>query len=99
MKRVIAFVILFSLVCLSLCLTNVEAKKKTHTVTFNAYNGKFKAKTNVDKKTIKFKYKHNEKRGESKTESLEKVLLFLVCNAIIILKLAKANRETYDIKK
>lgn len=63
MKRVIAFVILFSLICASLCLTNVEAKKQTHTVTFNAHIGKFKAKINADKKTIKFKYKHNEKRG------------------------------------
>lgn len=63
MKRIVAFIILFSLICAPLCLTNVEAKKKTHTVTFNAYNGVFKAKTNADKKIIKFKYKHNEKRG------------------------------------
>ena len=63
MKRIVALTLLFSLVCTSLCLTNVEAKKKTHTVTFNAYNGVFKAKTNADKKIIKFKYKHNEKRG------------------------------------
>ena len=63
MKRIVAFIILFSLICASLCLTNVEAKKQTHTVTFNAHIGKFKAKINADKKTIKFKYKHNEKRG------------------------------------
>ncbi len=32
-------------------------------MTFNAYNGVFKAKINSNKKRIKFKYKHNKKRG------------------------------------
>lgn len=56
---------LFIVLLFSFTYTNITfaAKENKHIVTFNAYNGIFRAKTNANKKKIKFKYKHNEKRG------------------------------------
>ena len=60
MKRIVAFIILFSLICAPLCLTNVEAK--TVKVTYKANGGIFKNKKKQKKVTCK---KH--KRGKAPT--------------------------------
>ncbi len=78
MKRVIAFVILFSLVCSSLCLTNVEAKTvkrykiKTKYFKYLGYTFKNKKDINkcfpksklISKKTKYYPFKYKYKSGK-----------------------------------